>query len=123
MTELEVDEFEDEINDTSLTDGDNCGFFTPTESYPESLSKAVNDYLTHPTSAHLDTLRTELAQNASLVTGAYTSDASLLFGSSSPYTDIQSTSSNASISYPEIGSGKGMIQIKLDSTSFDVTQT
>jgi hypothetical protein len=122
VSELEMDEFEME-DDISLTDGDNCGFFSPVTSYPESLTKAVNDYLLRPTTANLDILRTQLSKHASLVTGGYSSDASLLFSSSSPYTGIQSTSANTSISYPEMGSGNGMIRVTLDSTSFDVTQT
>jgi hypothetical protein len=122
VSELEMDEFEME-DDISLTDGDNCGFFSPVTSYPESLTKAVNDYLLRPTTANLDILRTQLSKHASLVTGGYSSDTSLLFSSSSPYTGIQSTSANTSISYPEMGSGNGMIRVTLDSTSFDVTQT
>lgn len=91
-------------------------------SYPEALTKAVNEYMLYPTAANLDILRTQLSQNASLVTDGSLSDNSLLFTSSSPYTGIQSTSSsNSSISYPEIGSGNGIISITLDSTSFDVT--
>jgi len=122
VTELEDDEFFLE-EDTSLTDGDTCGFFSPVTSYPESLTQAVNTYILSPTAANLDILRAQLSEYASLVTGSYTTDTSLLFSSSSPYSGIQSTSSNNSISYPEVGSGTGMIQIRLDSTSFDVTKT
>jgi len=90
VTELEMDEFEVEgENDVSLTDGDSCGFFSPVLAYPESLTKAVSEYIARPTIANLDILRTQLAKNASLVTGSYSADTSLLFSSSSPYSGIQ----------------------------------
>lgn len=123
VTELEMDEFEieDSGGDTSLTDGDTCGFFSPVTVYPEDLTKAVNEYMLRPTAANLDILRAQLSKNASLVTDGSLSDNSLLFNSSSPYAGIQSTSPNSSITYPEIGNGSGIIQVRLDSTSFDVT--
>jgi hypothetical protein len=111
------------VDDFQITDGESCGFYTPVTTYPDALVNAVNVYIQNPTSANLELLRVQLSKNASLVTGSYESDSSLLFASSSPYSGIQSTSSNASISYPQIGSGNGIIKITLDSTSFDVTRT
>lgn len=115
-----MDVYED---DMSLTDGDTCGFFSPVTAYPEALTKAVNEYMLRPTAANLGLLRVQLSENASIITDNSLSDNSLLFASSSPYSGIQATSSNASISYPDMGSGNGMIRITLDSTSFDVTKT
>lgn len=89
VTELETDESGYESDDTQLTNGDGCGFFSPVTAYPDALTKAVHDYIAHPTSANLELLRVQLSENAELVTGSYSSDQSLLFSTSSPYAGIQ----------------------------------
>ncbi len=45
--------------------------------------------MAQPNAANLELLRVQLSENASLVTGSYESDASLLFTTSSPYSGIQ----------------------------------
>ncbi len=102
VAELEMDQFFEPSESTSLTDGDGCGFFEPIITYPDALVKAAQKYISHPTSENIQTLRTQLSQNAGLVTGDHVADHSLLFSSSSPYSHIQSNSSNTAISYPEI---------------------
>lgn len=89
VSELEMDEGGYEMDDFQLTDGESCGFYNPVTAYPDALIAAVNAYIQNPTSAKLEILRVQLSENASLVTGSYESDASLLFASSSPYSGIQ----------------------------------
>jgi hypothetical protein len=103
VTELEIDESSGyESDDFQVSDGDSCGFFTPVTAYPDSLIQAVNAYLQNPTTQNLTLLRQQISQYASIVTGSYSADTSLLFTSSSPYSNIQSTSSNSAISFPQI---------------------
>lgn len=122
VLELETDEVElDEESDSDnegiqITNSDSCGYFTPVTSYPKTLIDAVNRYLTSPTLQNLELLRTQLSENASLVTWSYASDQSLIFTTSSPYESIQETTPNDVISYPE--SWNGVIKVTLDSSSF-----
>lgn len=64
MTELETDQNGYEGDDTQVTDGDSCGFFSPVKAYPEALTKAVNVYISRPSSGNLDLLRAQLSQHA-----------------------------------------------------------
>lgn len=102
VSELEMDQFFEPSESTSLTDGDECGFFNPVTAYPDTLITAAQKYVSQPTSENIQILRTQLSEHAALVTGEYAADTSLLLSSSSPYTSIQSNSSNTAISYPEI---------------------
>jgi hypothetical protein len=120
VAELEMDE---KYDDTSLVNGDTCGFFSPVTEYPIALTQAVNTYILRPTAANLSLLRVQLSLNAGLVTNNSLSDNSLLMSSSSPYSGIQSLYPNSAISYPQTGNGNGMVQIQLNSASFDVTAT
>lgn len=124
VTELEMDTAFDLDSSLSLTDGDSCWFFEPVKKYPDDLIKVSSNYLLNPSSRNLELLRMQLSENASLVTGKYVGDNSLLFASPTPYDTIEPTTKNASISYPDSGNGgTGIIRIALDSTSFDVTRT
>jgi len=86
-----------------FSDADSCGFFTPIAAYPQTLIDAVNRYINAPTSENLDVVRIELSKNTDIATGGYMNDQSLLFATSSPYQNIQSTTNNNVISFPEIG--------------------
>ncbi len=101
VTELETSNYEGDIQ---LTDGDSCQFFTPNKTYPEKLIAAVDVYLRNPTAENLALLRVQISENSDLLTDGANADQSLLFATSSPYSGIQSTSNNTTISYPEIGS-------------------
>ncbi len=100
MTDLEVKQ---DIGNLQFSNADSCNFFTPTTAYPETLINAVNQYINHPTSDTLDVVRAELSKNTNIATGGYESDQSLLFSTSSPYKNIQSTTQNSVIKFPEIG--------------------
>lgn len=101
VSDLEVTQ---DLGGIGFSDADSCDFFTPTTAYPQTLRDAVNQYIAHPTSANLDTVRVELSKNTAIATGGYESDQSLLFSTSSPYQGIRSTTNNSVITFPEIGS-------------------
>lgn len=61
-------------------------------------------YLHNPTAENLALLRVQISENSDLLTEGANADQSLFFATSSPYSGIQSTSNNTTISYPEMGS-------------------
>lgn len=101
VADLEVTQ---DMGGLQFSDADSCQFFTPTTTYPDSLNSVVNQYIAHPTPETLGAVRTELSKNTPIATGGYESDQSLLFSTSSPYKNIQSTTDNNVITFPEIGS-------------------